>query len=341
MQRTLLATLFTTVSLLFLAACGSDDDGGTTDPPAGYPMDDVLRMQHIQAKGTHNSYHIESEGNGIALFAYTHVPLADQLAQQGVRHFELDLRVEADGTVVVFHELFDTETTCQLFTDCLQAIEGWSAASPGHHPLAVLLEPKDEVTAEGADAWLADVESDISSVWSPERLLTPDMVQGASASLKEAITTRGWPTLGESRGRVFFVLHDTGALRTAYTHGDADLAGRIMFVESSMAEPYASVLVLNDPIAQAAEIAAAVEAGFLVRTRADADTAEPRDGDTTRRDAALASGAQLVSTDFPAPVEGIDYSVEIPGGTPSRCNPLVSPEGCTSAAVEDPALLAP
>ena len=71
--------------------------------------------------------------------------------------------------------------------------------------------------------------------------------------------------------------------------------------------------------------------GYLVRTRADADTVEARTGDTTRRDAALASGAQWVSTDYPAPGTadrfGTDYVVSLPGDAIVRCNPVSAPGG--------------
>ena len=40
--------------LLAIAACGGDETT-TFD----YPMDDVLRMNHVQAVGTHNSYHVD------------------------------------------------------------------------------------------------------------------------------------------------------------------------------------------------------------------------------------------------------------------------------------------
>ena len=58
---------------------------------------------------------------------------------------------------------------------------------------------------------------------------------------------------------------------------------------------------LNDPIGDFDAIQADGAAGYVVRTRADADTVEARSGDTTPRDAALASGAQWVSTDYPVP----------------------------------------
>jgi len=76
-----------------------------------------------------------------------------------------------------------------------------------------------------------------------------------------------------------------------------------------------------------------VKAGFVVRTRADADTVEARSNDTTRRDAALQSGAQYVSTDYPHPETRLsDYQARLPdgeitaatrcGGGPSARNPV-------------------
>jgi hypothetical protein len=57
----------------------------------------------------------------------------------------------------------------------------------------------------------------------------------------------------------------------------------------------ARIQILNDPVADAASIRAARARGDIVRTRADADLAdEPR-----RAAAALASGAQIISTDYP------------------------------------------
>ena len=58
--------------------------------------------------------------------------------------------------------------------------------------------------------------------------------------------------------------------------------------------------------------------GYVVRTRADADTREARANDPGRARAALASGAQWVSTDYPAPGIaarfGATYAVRLPNG---------------------------
>ncbi|MEI8255698.1 MAG: hypothetical protein WCJ30_08510, partial [Deltaproteobacteria bacterium] len=58
-----------------------------------YPRDSVLRVNHIQAEATHNSYHIRPTVFGPD-WNYTHAPLDAQLEQQGVRGFELDTHYE-------------------------------------------------------------------------------------------------------------------------------------------------------------------------------------------------------------------------------------------------------
>ena len=53
---------------------------------------------------------------------------------------------------------------------------------------------------------------------------------------------------------------------------------------------------------------------------------------TTRRDAVLASGAQLLSTDYPAsePSAWTAYSVSLPDGAVARCNPVNGPAFCSN-----------
>ena len=64
-----------------------------------------------------------------------------------------------------------------------------------------------------------------------------------------------------------------------------------------------------------------------MRTRADADTREARDGDYTRMQAAFESGAQYVSTDYYRPNQDFHtgYQVKLPGGGIGRWNPVLPP----------------
>src|SRR5688572_23467590 len=113
-------------------------------PTFDYPLDDVLRLNHIQTKGTHNSYHIQPD-NQIPEWAYTHAPLDVQLGEQGVRKVELDIHYNNDtGAFEVYHvPLLDEKTTCRLLTDCLKVMKAWSDAHPAHHTIFIQIEPKD------------------------------------------------------------------------------------------------------------------------------------------------------------------------------------------------------
>lgn len=310
-------------------------------PSVTGPLDDVLRVNHMQVKATHNSYH-QAPDRAIPTWAYTHAPLRTQLIEQGVRGIELDIHWDPDcQRFQVFHRRrVDTGTSCLLLTDCLLEIRRFSADYPGHAPLFVQIEPKDDDAAFDEARFLA-LEQEILTVFDRGWIITPDEVQGASDTLANAVSTRGWPTLSRARGRVMFCLDNGSGIRDMYTHGRTNLRERLMFVDSEPGDDFAAVRILNDPFVDAEQIQTALSLGHLVRTRADADMIEPINADRSRLEAALASGAHIISTDYPAAVPGIDYSVEIPGGSPARCSPGASPAGCSSSAIENSELLQP
>jgi hypothetical protein len=306
-------------------------------------------------------------------FEYTHLPLDEQYETQGIRQIELDVFYDPVGGhygtrkvlpllgedgmappvmfepgLKVFHvQEVDFESTCLTLVECLETIRAWSAAHRRHLPLVVLIEAKDEVIIDPLnlgfviplpfDAAAFDVlDTEIRSVFPDRKLITPDDVRGTHPTLEEAILTDGWPTLRESRGKVLFLLDNEGK-QGIYTAGHPSLAGRVLFTNADPGDPDAAFIKRNDPIADGVtEIPSLVQAGYLVRTRADSDTDEARTGDTTMRDAALTSGAQYVSTDYPVPDPdfGTGYFVAIPGGSPARCNPFNAPAGCRDAALE-------
>src|SRR5262245_49967547 len=91
--------LLVVLATLCTFGCGGEEgssSGNTTTstPTFEYPMDDVLRLNHLQAKGTHNSYHIAPGSDLIPQLEYTHAPLEAQLSNQGVRQIELDVRYD-------------------------------------------------------------------------------------------------------------------------------------------------------------------------------------------------------------------------------------------------------
>jgi hypothetical protein len=179
------------------------------------------------------------------------------------------------------------------------------------------------------------LDAEIRSVFTPQQLITPDEVQGSYATLRDAAHADHWPTLGQSRGRVLFVLDESDDKIAAYHGTRTSLEGRAMFATIMENSPAASYITLNDPSADQARIRAAVAAGLLVRTRADADTFEARSNDTKRRNAAFASGAQFVSTDYFEPDPRFSaYRVRFDGDAIARCNPLRAAARCADIPIE-------
>ena len=304
---------------------------------------------------------------------YSHAPLPVQFAEQGIRQIELDVfadpdgglyaspagleintgdpdarlpALEAPGFKVLHVQDIDYETTCATFVECLQQVRRWSEANPLHAPLTILVEAKDDILPELGFGFVLPVQlrkehldaldHEIRSVFPPSQLITPDDVRGSHDTLRQAIETEGWPTLAAARGKVMFCLDNEGEERSFYLDGHPSLRGRVMFTSARPPADEAAFVKLNDPIGDFDLIQQLVADGYVIRTRADADTVQARTGDTTQRDAALTSGAQFVSTDYPVPNPdfGTGYMVEIPGGMPGRCNPISAPEGCVAADIE-------
>ncbi len=312
-----------------------------------------------------------------ASLEYTHSPLPEQFDTEEVRQIELDVFADPDGGryadrhlnpllglpldpgipelhepgFKVFHvQEVDYETTCLTFVACLRQIDAWSDAHPSHLPIAVLVELKDDVIPDPIDAGFTQplpigatemdaLDAEIRSVFDDDEVLTPDDVRSGAATLESAILTRGWPTLAQTRGQVMFLMDNEGGYRSTYLAGHPSLAGRMLFTSAAPGNADAAFVKRNDPLgSNTAAIQDLVRRGYIVRTRADSDTVQARSGDTTMRDAALASGAQWVSTDYPVPgraaMFGTDYAAVIPDGSPARCNPLNTGPRCRNGALE-------
>ena len=100
-----------------------------------------------------------------------------------------------------------------------------------------------------------------------------------------------------------------------------------MFTNSDEGEAEAGWFNVNNSLDDGQRIRELVDVGYMVRTRADADTQQARDDDYSLQEAAFASGGQFVSTDYVVPVPdfGTDYFAVVPGGYVARCNPISAP----------------
>ncbi|ALN62778.1 hypothetical protein GLA29479_1905 [Lysobacter antibioticus] len=347
-------------------------------------IDARLRLNDLQAIGTHNSYkraippqelaaHRAADAAGADSLDYAHPPLSAQL-EQGARTLELDVyndprggryahppgalrsgygeagpwspavaaEMAQPGFKVMHLADIDFRSQCMAFVQCLRQIRAWSQSHREHAPILILINAKDGRGGPGAVAPLPfdgaafdALDGEIRSVFAAAELIVPDEVRGDAPSLREAVLAGRWPTLAQARGKVLFALDEDARKVALYRGARRSLEGRAMFVNTDEQTSDAAYLTLNDPLGQGERIAKAVAAGYLVRTRADADTREARRNDPRRREAAFASGAHYISTDYPQPDRRFSrYRVVFPRSEIARCNPRRQPERCNQRPVE-------
>ncbi|KKY18705.1 putative acid phosphatase [Phaeomoniella chlamydospora] len=268
--------------------------------------------------------------------------------------FPSDPAMNKSGTKVIHVPDADVGTTCHTFIECLNVIRKWSKAHPNHVPIPCMIEFKtsgDLSSLGGATPlqWndtelLASLDAEFRSVFAGDELITPDDIRRGNLTLEESVLTYGWPELESARGRVMFMMDDgattLGATRAAYIEGRPNLEGRVVFSQSQPGEPDCAFRKMNTPTGDYhQEIQDSVKKNYWVRTRADIPITTILSNDTTsRRDAAFSSGAQMVTTDWPAygmsARYDVDYVVRFADGGPARCNPINAPESCKEIEFE-------
>ena len=294
-------------------------------------VSDELAYNELQVIATHNSYALPPNwlqtqiidlvepGQGATL-QYSHAPLWDQL-DAGIRSMEIDVRWNGDTFSVSHVPLVANRSTMPDFALGLREIALWSDAHPAHLPISIMIEPKNDYmfldpSLKEFDAAACDaLDAVIVDAIGP-RLFTPAEVLGDAPNLRAAVADggTGWPSIGEMRGKVLFFYADSEGAREACVEGGAEASTRAIFASSRTGVDDAVFAVRDDP--RDAATAADLAAGMIVRVRADADLATS----AAERDVALATGAQIVSTDFPPtePQAGTGYFVEFPGDALAR-----------------------
>ena len=317
---------------------------------------DELRFNEIQVLGSHNSYKqaidpelfatvIKSNPALAQSLDYAHLRLEEQL-DMGVRALELDVFYDPEGGryarplglslvgktseydpeglmrqpgfKVLHAQDIDFRSNCLTFSGCLSQLKHWSGQHPGHLPIMVSINAKDDVIDQpgfvrplkfDVSAWDA-LDAEIRAVLG-EKLILPSWIRGDAESVNIAIMDSGWPELTDLMNRFLFVLDESTEKNMAYLKGRENA---VLFPNMPAGGPDSAVRIVNRPIEDMERIKDLVEQGYLVRTRADADTREARSGDTRRRDAAWSSGAHFVSTDYYLPDTRFEsgYSVGTP-----------------------------
>jgi membrane-associated phospholipid phosphatase len=314
---------------------------------------------------------LAAAGRPVLGLDYAHRPLTEQL-DQGARQLELDVVRDPEGGrfahpktalghganmppafavamtkpgyKVMHMPDIDFRSSCLTFVECLAIVRTWSRAHPDHAPILILLNAKDGVASMPGgviplpfDAAAFDaLDAEIRSVFSEAELITPRPGPRQARHVARSRSGR-WMAHTGGVARQGVLRPRREAVKVAlYRGARRSLEGRAMFVNTDEQSPAAAYLTLNDPIVQRERIMAAVRAGFIVRTRADADTLAARRNDVVQRSAALSSGAQYISTDYMWPDTRFagGYTVRLTGGDIAVCNPIRVTGRCDDVPLE-------
>lgn len=197
------------VLLVLVATLTTADATGTN--PIPYNM--------LRQKSSHNSY-LRAE------------PLIDQLQYHRVHSLELDIYRDKVGSSTIQGDWFvyhlpvvDTATSCHRLSDCLRELAAWSSANPDHEVVTVWMDLKEDMTTGWARADLDALVVAIlgNNLYTPGNLLQHG--NGGATTLSSAVSSNGWPSDNELRGKFIFVLTDKGHIDTyASTNSQANSA---------------------------------------------------------------------------------------------------------------------
>ncbi len=225
-------------------------------------------------------------------------------------------------------------------------IKQWSDANPDHLPVFINVETETEAPGDIApylhglvkaipfDSLAAEnLDREVKSVFGENLagVITPDQVKGKYATLEQSALSGGWPSIGEARGKVIFIIDGDGNSADVYRHGHPSLQNRAMFAYSNPGTPEAAFVICNEPDKEYDKIREFVKKGYIVRSRSDDGTHQARDGDYTDMNLAIKSGAQIISTDYYKPDARAgkkgwtNYHVQFPNGTLARFDSLSAP----------------
>jgi len=296
--------------------------------------------------------------NVLPRIQYEHIPIPKQL-DLGLRNLEIDVYADSKGGKYAHPKILDLVKTTEPFDpegkmkkpgykmihitdidyqtwyytleECLKDLKKWSDKHPDHDPVFITLEPKDgnanqfgtepeHYTAQLFD----DLDNELKKHLGKDRIITPDDIRGSYKTLNEAVLNKNWPKVKDVKGKFLFVLDNNGENRNLYAKDHPSLKGRMIFTNSTPGTPESAVLFMNEPKKDNIVIKDLVKKGYIIRTRADADTMEARSEDYSRFEEAMQSGAQIITTDYyyPSKLFKSNYKVSFDNNTYERKNPL-------------------
>ncbi|TVP85916.1 MAG: hypothetical protein EA375_02880 [Acholeplasmataceae bacterium] len=273
--------------------------------------DPTLTLHDIRLLATHNSYKKTGPALG-RLFVglgenfdearslrYGYQTLTAQF-ENGIRSMEWDVRLRNGQFEITHVPLVDNSGIAPVLEPALQELRLFSEHHPDHIPIIILFEIKyDWMVLDplleniGTDELLA-LDLLLEDVLGQHLFRPSDLFDGNVTSLRETIQNDGWPSVHSLLGKVIIVLHP-GRPTQPYVDLDPSLMSQAMFPgvhASGTSDDHAAFVVHNSVDIEA--IGNLVDEGFIVRTRIDSGLVFNQQ----RFDDALASGAQILTSDF-------------------------------------------
>lgn len=299
-------------------------------------LDSGIKFNELRYTATHNSYQTESIDELKQLYRklseltfglvsakeadFVSPTLTEQLSS-GIYSLELDIEVldkNGDISFTCMHApQIQMTTSCYDLELAMKEIALWSDNNPNHLPITIIIEPKGFfLPMENMKSLNLEYAKQLDETLRAalgDKLFTPADMLRDYESFGAMRKADDWCKVKDMLGKVLILMHSCDTTE-AYIKLDPSLKSQAMFPmlrEEDLERDCASFLLLNDPRESFEEIENAVENKLIVRTRADKFTEVTAE----RREKAFASGAQIVSTDYPVKpgLTADDYVVSFSG----------------------------
>lgn len=98
--------------------------------------------------------------------------------------------------------------------DCLTEIEHWTRKNPDHQVITIYIDKKEGWGSNRSARRPQDLDNLITSVFPDSKIYSPKEVLAENENLRSSVQGCNWPSTGQLKGKVIFVLTDATILTT-------------------------------------------------------------------------------------------------------------------------------
>lgn len=191
------------------------------------PKTHAWTYDRVAFKASHNSYDRDER------------PIITQLSwsaanhyQKGCRGLELDIHPSENLWVWSVNHIGRYKGLVDMqFSGYLTLLRDWSDKNPGHDVITVTVDLKSDPSDLRSFPWQLDAY--IKRHLGSAKLFTPGELQGSNADLVSGAMSRGWPTLGDLKGRFILCLSGSEDAKKAYARSGKE---RLCFADKKVGQ---------------------------------------------------------------------------------------------------------